>query len=154
MTWNVKVSCAALLVTIGAGVMGGCHSYRPLDDPIGSIAHNVKVQFSMPRNVVASRPSGGDTVLALVSAMEGRVYSASRDTVNVSVAKFTDAGGEHLVTPAWTVTVARDPSVAIDVLSLDENKTAVATTVSVAVVSYIAVIVLVAAILASVYHAN
>ena len=135
-----------------AAFTAGCHSYQPLQIAAASVGHDVRVQFSTPRSVAATRTSGGDSVLALVSAIEGRVISGSRDTLSISVAKITDVGGEHGVGSGLMVIVGRDPSVAIDVLAVDEDKSAVAATLGVVTVAYVAVIVAVAAILASVYH--
>lgn len=154
MQQHVKLRATLLGVAISSAVIAGCQSYQPLKDPASSIAQLVKVQFSLARNLVVSRPSGGDTLLALVSAIEGRVISASRDTLNISLVEIHDDAGDHVVAPSWVVTVARDPSIAIDVLSLDENRSAVAASVTAVAAVYVVVIISVAALFASVYHAH
>lgn len=107
----------------------------------------VKVQFSQPRDLSGHTANGADSLLKGVSSLEGRVLAASDDTLQMTVSKITDSLGERAVTTSVAVTVRRDPSVAVDVLAVDANRTAAVAGVSLAAVAYVAVIAAVVAIL-------
>jgi hypothetical protein len=140
------------LLIAGATAFAGCHSYQPLTNPTAAVSQMVKVQFSQSRDLTGNTASGADTLLRGLSALEGRVMAASVDTLLMTVSKITDSLGERAVTTRTTVTIRRDPSVAVDVLAVDENRTAAVAGVSLAVVAYVAVIVAVVAILSTVRY--
>jgi hypothetical protein len=112
-----------LLTVAVASLLAACHSYRPQPLPAIAAGRSVRVQFSMPRTLVAARSARSDSVLKLVSTFEGRLVAVSGDTMKISLRRITDAAPDHEAPPGMTVTVVPDPSVAIDVLELDAAKT-------------------------------
>ena len=102
----------------------GCHSYKPLTTPGAAVSQMVRLQFSQPRDLLGRTATGTDSLLSGVSSLEGRVLAASADTLHVTITRITDSLGERLVTTSVAVTIIRDPSVAVDVLALDANRTA------------------------------
>lgn len=141
-----------LVATVTTLVLAACHSYQPLQTPASAAAQTVRVQFSEPRNLVASRAIDGDSVLASVSALRGRVTGVFGDTLKVSVAEVIDSSGNHAVPTSLLVSVVREPSVAIDVLAYDENKSGAAAGITLVAVGYGLLVVAVAAILAAGYR--
>lgn len=134
-------------LTMAAAILAvGCHSYKPLPHPASAVGKTVKVQFSVPRNLVAVRGASGDSVFSQVSALRGRVVDATGDTMHVVLLRVTDMALDHQVPPGMTVTVVPDPSVAVDVLELDEGKTAAFAGGTIVVVSALLVVALVAAL--------
>lgn len=101
----------------------------------------------MPRTLVAARSARSDSVLALVSALEGRLIAVSGDTMNISLLRITDSSPDHQAPPGMMVTVAPDPSVAVDVLELDEAKTAALVGVPIWVIASVAAVVAFATLL-------
>ena len=137
------------LTMAAAMLVAACHSYKPLPHPASAVGKTVKVQFSVPRNLVAVRGAGGDSVLSQVSAVRGRVVDATGDTMHVVLLRVTDVALDHQVSPGMTVTVVPDPSVAVDVLEIDEGKTAAFAGGTIVVVSALLVVALVAALLSA-----
>ena len=126
-----------------------CHSYKPLPAPASAVGKTVKVQFSVPRTLVAVRGASGDSVFSDVSALRGRVVDAVGDTMHVVLQRITDTALDHPVPPGMTVIVVPAPSVAVDVLAVDEGKTAALAGGTLVVVSVIAVAALLALVLAA-----
>jgi hypothetical protein len=91
--------------------------------------------------------SGADSLLTGVSSLEGRVVAASGDTLRMALSKITDSFGEHMITTGIAVEIHRDPSVAVDVLAIDENRTAAVAGGSLMVVAYVAVVIAALAVL-------
>lgn len=141
------------LAMAAALLAAGCHSYKPLPHPASAVGKTVKVQYAVPRNLVAVRGAAGDSVFSNVSALRGRVVDAVGDTMHVVLLRVTDSALDHQVPPGMTVTVVPAPSVAVDVLEVDEGKTAAFAGGTIIVVSVLLVATLVVA-LASVAGAN
>jgi hypothetical protein len=150
--WRMKSIPLPLLATGAALMLAACHSYQPLQAPAAATAQTVRVQFSQPQNLVAARVSGGDSVLVSVSALQGRVVTVSGDTLKVSVARLTDTNGDHAVPTSLLVSIVHEPSVAIDVLAYDENRSGAAAGITLAAVGYGLLVVTIAAILAAGYR--
>jgi hypothetical protein len=112
------------LTMVTALIAAGCHSYKPLPHPASAVGKTVKVQFAVPRSLVAVRGASGDSVFSEVSALRGRVVDAVGDTMHVVLQRITDSALDHPVPPGMTVTIVPAPSVAVDVLAVDEGKTA------------------------------
>lgn len=141
-------------LTMAAAILAAaCHSYKPLPHPASAVGKTVKVQFSVPRNIVAVRGASGDSVFSQVSALRGRVVDATDDTMHVVLLRVTDTALDHQVPPGMTIRVVPDPSVAVDVLELDEGKTAVLAGGTLVVVSVVLLAALLVAV-ASVGGAN
>jgi hypothetical protein len=119
----------AVAATVAAAVLASvsCHSYQPLTYPSAAVGQSVKVQFAQPRDVTGQTASGPDSLFKGVHSLEGRVLAVSTDTLHVTVTKITDASGERAVTTSITAKIRQEPSVAVDVLSLDANRTAAVT---------------------------
>jgi uncharacterized Fe-S center protein len=124
----------------------GCHSYRPLPSPASAVGRTVKVQFSVPRNLAAVRGASGDSVFSGVSALRGRVVAIDGDTMHVVLLRITDAALDHQVPPGMTVRIVPAPSVAVDVLEIDEGKTVAVAGGTILVVAVAALVALVAAL--------
>ncbi|HEX2777867.1 MAG TPA: hypothetical protein VHM30_00095 [Gemmatimonadaceae bacterium] len=139
-------------VGIAAFLAAGCHSYQPLQAPESAVSHPVRVQFSQPRALTVRTADAADSTLSGVTSLEGRVDAVSRDTLHIAVMRVVDGGGEHQVARPLAVSVVPAPSVAIDVLSLDENRTGAAAGVTLAVTALVGVAVLAAAIFAAGYR--
>lgn len=132
-------------LTMAAALLAaGCHSYKPLPHPASAVGKTVKVQFSVPRNLVAVRGAAEDSVFSQVSALRGRVVDATGDTMHVVLQRITDSALDHPVPPGMTVTIVPAPSVAVDVLEVDEGKTAAFAGGTIVVVSILAVAALIA----------
>ena len=131
---------------VAAVLVAACHSYKPLPHPASGVGKTVKVQFSVPRTLVAVRGAGGDSVFSGVSALQGQVGAVEGDTLHVVLRRITDSALDHQVPPGMTVTVVPAPSVAIDVLATDEGKTAALAGGTIVVLSIVAVAALVAAV--------
>jgi hypothetical protein len=116
----------AVAATVATAVLASvsCHSYKPLAAPSAVVAQQVKVQFSQPRDITGRTAAGTDSLVRGVSSLEGRIFSATTDTLELTVTRITDAFGSRDVATTLTVKIHPEPSVAIDVLSLDANKTA------------------------------
>lgn len=147
----MKRSFASWGVAIVALLGAACHSYQPLAAPSSAVSHPVRVQFSQPRALTVTR-GGADSTFGGVSSLEGRVDAVSGDTLRIAVARITDGTGEHQVAGPLTVSVAPAPSVAIDVLSLDENRTGAAAGIGLYVTTLVAVTLAAAAIIAAAYR--
>jgi hypothetical protein len=135
------------LAMAAAILAAGCHSYKPLPAPASAVGRTVKVQFSVPRDLVAVRGATGDSVFSQVSALRGRVVDTVGDTMHVVLQRVTDTALDHPVPPGMTVTIVPAPSVAVDVLAVDEGKTAAfagGTILVIAVLGVAALIALVA----------
>ena len=145
---------ATALVRGAAGVLllGACHTYQPVATPASAVGQQVRVLFSEPRALSGAREGAPDSTLALVSALEGRVVTVVGDTLKVAVTRVSDASGDRPVPTGLVVPVVQAPSVAIDVLALDKNRSATATGITVVAASYVLAIVLVAAVLAAAYR--
>ena len=137
------------LAMLAAILAVGCHSYKPLPHPASAVGKTVKVQFAVPRNVVAVRGAAGDSVFSQVSALRGRVVDATADTMHVVLLRVTDTALDHQVPPGMTITVVPDPSVAVDVLEIDEGKTAAFAGGTVVVASTLLVVALLAALMSA-----
>lgn len=148
----MKLIPMPLLATGAAMMLGACHSYQPLQTPAAAVAQVVMVQFSQPRNLVATRAIGGDSVLPSVSALRGRVVGVTDDTLRVSVSRLTDANGDHGVPSSLLVSILREPSVAVDVLAYDENKSGAAAGITLVTVGYVLVVVTLVAALSAGYR--
>jgi hypothetical protein len=136
-------------VVVAALAAAGCHSYQPLTEPATAATQMAKVQFSQPRDLTGHLAGGADSTLKKVSSIEGHVLLASVDTLQLTVSKFNDAFGEHSIATSFVVTVVSDPSVAVDVLALDRNRTAAVAGGSLYVVGAVALVALTAAIIGS-----
>ena len=136
-----------LPLTMAAAILSAaCHSYRPLPAPASAVGKTVKVQFSVPRNLVAVRGAAGDSVFSQVTALRGRVVDATGDTMHVVLQRITDSALDHPVPPGMTVTVVPAPSVAVDVLEIDQGKTAAFAGGTIVAVAIVGIIVLVVAV--------
>lgn len=131
------------LTTAAAILVAGCHSYKPLPQPVSAVGRSVKVQFSVPRNLVAVRGAAGDSVFTGVSALRGQVAAVEGDTMHVVLLRVTDTALDHQVPPGMTVKIVPAPSVAIDVLEIDQGKTAAFAGGTVLVLATLAVVALV-----------
>ena len=134
------------LTAAAAIVAAGCHSYKPLPEPASAVGKTVRVQFSVPRNLVAARGATGDSLFSAVSALRGQVASVTGDTLHVVMQRVTDSALEHQVPPGLTVDIVPGPSVAIDALAIDEGKTAAFAGGTIVVVSVVALAALIAAL--------
>jgi hypothetical protein len=135
-----------LPLTMAAAILtAACHSYKPLPAPASAVGKTVKVQYSVPRTLVAVRGASGDSVFSQVSALRGRVVDAVGDTMHVVLQRITDSALDHPVPPGMTVTVVPAPSVAVDVLEVDEGKTAAFAGGTVVVDAIVALAALIAA---------
>ena len=134
-------------LTMAAAILAvGCHSYKPLPHPASAVGKTVKVQYAVPRNLVAVRGAAGDSVFSQVSALRGRVVDATGDTMHVVLLRVTDTALDHQVPPGMTIRVVPDPSVAVDVLEIDEGKTAVFAGGTIVAVSALLVVALMVAL--------
>ena len=129
----------APLSTMAAGfLLAACHSYKAEPLTAAAAGRSVRVQFSMPRALVAARAAESDSTLKLVSTVEGRLVAVSGDTMQISLLRITDASADHPVPPGMNVTVVLDPSVAVDVLEVDGGKTAALVVIPIWVVASVA----------------
>jgi hypothetical protein len=115
----------AVPVTLAAILLAACHSYKPLvlPEPGSVVGKEVRVQFSVPRDLAGVRQAGGDTVLRFVSAFRGRAIAVSGDTLQVAPTRITDGTGEHPAPGGIRVGVLPDPSVAVDAREFDGART-------------------------------
>lgn len=146
---------AIAAMTRGAAVvllLGACHSYKPIAAPASAVGQQVRVLFSQPRALTGTRAPAPDSTLVAVSALEGRVAAVVGDTLRIAVTRLTDAAGDHPVTTPLLVAVLPAPSVAIDVLAVDKDRSATAAGIGIVAVGYVLTIVLVASILAVAYR--
>ena len=132
-----------------AGVMAGCHSYKPMTAPTAAASQMARVQFSQPRRVVTRTATGSDSVLIGVSSLEGHVLAATSDTLQLTITNVADALGKRDVTTSLAAKIALDPSVAVDVLSFDANRTAALSGAAVYTLTVVAAIALLAALYAA-----
>jgi hypothetical protein len=138
------------MILASAGIVVGCHSYKPLTDPTMAGSQMAKVQFAQPRDIVVHPSAGRDTTLRAVSSLEGRVLSTATDTVELAITKVSDATGPRAVTTSLTAKIPREPSVAIDVLSFDAGRTAAFGGAAL----YVAIAALFLGLIAAVYSAG
>ena len=136
-------------ILAAAILAAGCHSYNPLPSPSSAVGRTVNVQFSVPRNLVAVRGAAGDSVFSAVTALRGQVASVTGDTLHVVMQRVTDTALDHHVPPGLTVDVVPAPSVAIDVLGIDEGKTAAFAGGTIVVLSIVVVAALIEALAAT-----
>jgi hypothetical protein len=127
----------------------GCHSYKPMTTPAAAASQTARVQFSQPRRVVTRTTTGSDSVLIGVSSLEGHVLAATSDTLELTITKVADALGKRDVTTSLAAKIALDPSVAVDVLSYDANRTAALSGGAVYALAVVTVLALVAALYAA-----
>lgn len=132
------------LTMAAATLAAACHSYKPLPAPASAVGKTVKVQYSVPRTLVAVRGASGDSVFTEVSALRGRVVDAVGDTMHVVLQRITDTALDHDVPPGMTVTVVPAPSVAVDVLAVDEGKTVAFAGGTLAIIAILGVAALIA----------
>lgn len=142
----------APLVTMVAVLFTACQSYKPLTlpGPGSVVGKEVRVQFSVSRNLAAMKDAGGDTVLHSVSALQGRAIAVSGDTLKIGLVRLTDGAGEHPAPAGIYVGIVPDPSVAVDAREFDEGRTAALAGGAMAGV-YVALVIVLVATLATVY---
>ena len=124
----------------------GCHSYKPMTAPTAAASQTARVQFAQPRRVVTRTAAGADSVFIAVSSLEGHVLAATSDTLELTITKIADALGKRDLTTSVAAKIALDPSVAVDVLSFDANRTAALSGGAIYAATVLAVVALVAAI--------
>lgn len=127
----------------------GCHSYKPMTTPTAAASQTARVQFSQPRRLVARTAAGTDSVFIGVSSLEGHVLAATSDTLELTITKVADALGKRDVTTSVAAKIALDPSVAVDLLSFDANRTAAMSGGAIYAVTVVALIALIAALYAA-----
>jgi hypothetical protein len=139
---------AGIWLTVVA-IATACHSYVPVLADV-RVAEEVRVQFSAPRDLTGTLPSGGTIQLRSVKELEGRVLSIAGDSAAIAVSAATARGDVKIpIEPGATVSITRGPAVSIYARRLDEGKSAVVGVGAGLVVLYVVLLAATIALLAA-----